>query len=169
MRLPDLRFTFRTMMVYVAAVAVGARLAAAICFRSRSPWLTAAALFMAIPVILTRGRNRAFLFSGPCRWRAWRLLRSPLVRSVRCGRRRNSIGSSPRSMPTATICSSKTSPISTSTRRCHYPFGPWEEKRKQWMSFVDDDARMSQKYNRAARYPFLSVDPEPEPVANSWS
>ena len=31
------------------------------------------------------------------------------------------------------------------------------------MKFVEYDARMSQKYDRAARYPVLSVDPGPRP------
>ena len=42
-------------------------------------------------------------------------------------------------------------------------FGAWEEKRKQWVAYVDYDARMSRTYDRAARYPFLSIEPEPKP------
>jgi hypothetical protein len=42
-------------------------------------------------------------------------------------------------------------------------FGTWEEKRKQWVAYVDYDARMSHTYDRAARYPFLSIEPESKP------
>jgi hypothetical protein len=161
MRLPQVRFTLRTMMISVAAVAVGC---AALPFLFLAPVsvLTAAALFAAVPLILTRGRNRTLLIGAI---------------SLGC---------------LAIMAASASEIFSMWQKATHYrqlatkhairhdllvvniPYfdkhpgksptiEPWEEKRRQWMNFVDYDARMSQKYDRAARYPVLSVDPDPRP------
>ena len=63
MRLTHVRFTLQTMMVGVAAVAVGCA-ALPVLFVAPLPVMTAAALLAAIPVIFTRGCNRRFLIGA---------------------------------------------------------------------------------------------------------
>ena len=63
MRLLHIRFTLQTMMLGVAAVAVGCA-ALPLVFIAPIPCLTAAALLAAIPAILTRGRNRPLLIGA---------------------------------------------------------------------------------------------------------
>jgi hypothetical protein len=149
------------MMVYVAAIAVGCT-ALPILRIAPVPVLTAAALFMVIPVIHTRGRNRHFLIGAvslaclaiiavsTCEIRSmWQ--KAELYRHLakKHANRHDMLA--------------QNIPYFDKHPEMALDVGPWEEKRKQWMRFVDYDALMSQKYDRAARYPFLTVDPQPKP------
>jgi len=148
-------------MVYVAAVAVGCAALPLLWF-APVPVLTAAALLMAIPVILTRGRNRAFVIGAvSLACLAIIALSSREIRSMwqkaELSRQLAKKHANRHDMLVQNI------PYFDKHPKMSLEFGPWEEKRKQWMSFVDYDARMRQTYDRAARYPFLSVNPEPKP------
>jgi hypothetical protein len=164
MRLPRVHFTLQTMMVGVAAIAVGCA-ALPFLFIAPIPFLTAAALLAAVPLVLTRGRNRPLLIGAvslAClaimaastreflsMWRKAALYRQLATKhAIR------------HDLLVLNIPYFDRYPEKSVTSET------WDEKRKQWTSFIDYDARMSQVYDRAARYPFLTVDPEPRPWRN---
>jgi hypothetical protein len=161
MRLPRVRFTVRTMLVGVAIVAVGC---ASLPFLFLDPVsvLTIAALFAAISVTLTRGRNWPLLIGAvslaclAIMAVSTREIRS-MLQKADLYRRLAKQHANRHDLLILNIPYFDKHPESASA------FGTWEEKRKQWVGFVDYDARMSRKYDRAARYPFLSIEPEPKP------
>ena len=164
MRLPHVRFTLQTMMVGVAAVAVAC---AALPFLliAPIPFMTAAALLASIPVILTRGRNRPLLIGAVLL--AFLALMAASTHEIRFMWQKAALyrqlankHASRHDLLVLNIPYFDKHPEKSPT------FEPWEEKRKQWMSFVDYDARMSQVYDRAANLPFLTVDAEPKPSRN---
>jgi hypothetical protein len=161
MRLLRVQFTVRTMLVGVAIVAIGCASLPLLLLDPVSV-LTIAALLTAILVTLTRGRNRPLLIGAvSLACLAIMAVSTREIRSMwqkadlyRLLAKQHAIR---HDLLVLNIPYFDKHPERASA------FGTWEEKRKQWVAYVDYDARMSRTYDRAARYPFLSIEPEPKP------
>ena len=161
MRLLRVQFTVRTMLVGVAIVAIGCASLPLLLLDPVSV-LTVAALLTAILVILTRGRNRPLLIGAVSL--ACLAITAVSTREIRSMwqnaglyRRLAKQHAIRHDMLVLNIPYFDKHPERASA------FGTWEEKRKQWVAYVDYDAQMSRTYDRAARYPFLLIEPEPKP------
>jgi hypothetical protein len=161
MRLLRVQFTVRSMLIGVAIVAIGCASLPLLLLDPVSV-LTTAALLTAVLVTLSRGRNRPLLIGAvSLACLAIMAVSTREIRSMwqKAGLYRRSAKQHAirHDLLVLNIPYFDKHPERASA------FGAWEEKRKQWVAYVDYDARMSRTYDRAARYPFLSIEPEPKP------
>jgi hypothetical protein len=158
------RFTTANMMTVVAIVAFACA-AVPFCIVNPVATLTAAALIATAFAVASRGRNKAVrvgavslvccaavAFAAQEFRSMWRNAERYRMLAKKHAIRRDTL--------IMTIPYYDRHPERT---RC----GPWQDERKQWLSFAEYDARLSVKYDRAARFPWLPVEPDPEPPLRS--
>ena len=163
MTITTLRFTMRGMMIAVAIAAIGC---ASVPFLLVDPvsTLVVAALIAAIPAVALRGRNKAIL-AGALSLACLAGLAATVDESLSlwrdAGLHRRLAN---RHALRRDIISNNFSYVD---RLCKAASGPALDRYKdiqgQMVIFSEHDARMFARYDRAARRPWVRVEPEPEP------
>ena len=162
MRVPRVRISVRWMMALVAIIAVAC---AAVPILVLVPVysLTIAALTTAIPAVFARGPNRRLFV----RWSSFLVCLAVLAVAARGSytmwhdaamyRRLAQKHANHHALFVTNI------PYFDKHPERLRGSVPWEVKRRQWVRYAAYDARLSKKYERAARFPWLGVEPGPHP------
>lgn len=161
-RLPRVQITMRQMIAVVAMTAVGC---AALPYVLLTPvhFFYLAALITAIAAAVTRGRYRRIFIRSAISLACLALLAAAareahtMWRDAEMYRRLAKTHARHHDLLIANIPYFDKHPDKLAGSV------PWESKRRQWVRYLDYDARLSLKYDRAARYPWLGVEPEPHP------